>query len=102
MDGVTAARAEPTPARVPPERKAGDSALPPLAPRPIANGVTLDERKAIRAAFDKHGDRLVEWKFEVPLRQPRLHEVLLALVREGSVIREDSGDGTRYSRGEPL
>jgi hypothetical protein len=59
----------------------------------------MEERRAVFAAFDKYGERLVEWRFEGPkLRQPRLHIVLLTLVHEGVVKREEATDAVRYSR----
>ena len=63
------------------------------------SAVSVEERKAVCDAFDKHGQRLVEWRFESPkLRQPRLRAVLLALVKEGIVKREEAADAIRYSR----
>ena len=60
--------------------------------------ISAEERATVLAAFEKHGERLVEWRFESPkLRQPRLREVLLALVKEGIVKREEGPDAIRYS-----
>jgi very-short-patch-repair endonuclease len=72
---------------------------PPAPAKPATIVVTMEERKAVLDAFDKHGERLVEWRLESPkLRQPRLHIVLLALVHEGIVKREEAADAVRYSR----
>jgi hypothetical protein len=89
-----------------PASAAGTSRPPTSVSKPMVTSVTMEERKAIDATFDKYGDHLVEWKFETDkkspldrqLRQPRVHEVLLALVQEGTVKREEAADAVRYSR----
>ncbi|MHB1035359.1 MAG: AAA domain-containing protein [Pirellulales bacterium] len=74
---------------------------PMLVSEPTAPVVSVEERKAVLAAFNKDRDPLGPplLSFRSSISRGRLEEILPVLVREGLVNRVETAAGVRYSRG---